>query len=230
MRVPKLHRWGLTPKAARDLQLRLRDRVERADRFGDVRLVAGVDVSVKNDRATAAVVVLRASDLEPIEQRVHIARCAFPYVPGLLAFRELPAILGAFEKVENAPDLVLADGQGTAHPRRFGIACHLGLWLDLPSIGCGKTLLCGEHAEPAAKAGSHTPLVEKGEVIGAAVRTKDRTNVVYVSVGHRVSLPAAIRWTLRLTNGYRLPEPTRLADRAAGGATLVPKLVQGGLF
>ena len=141
----------------------------------------------------------------------------FPYVPGLLSFRELPLVLRAFEEMASAPDLVFVDGQGIAHPRRFGIAAHLGLLLDVPTIGCAKSWLIGDHEEPGMEAGSYTPLVDGGETIGAVVRTRSGVKPVYVSIGHKVSLEQAVQWVLACCRGYRLPEPTRMAHQAAGG-------------
>lgn len=141
----------------------------------------------------------------------------FPYVPGLLSFREVPAILAAFEKVREKPDLLLADGQGLAHPRRFGLACHLGVLLDLPAIGCAKSLLVGHHALLGAAPGSWADVVDRGEVVGIALRTKAGTKAIYVSIGHKIDLATAAQVVIDCTRGYRLPEPTRLADRAAAG-------------
>ena len=200
----------MTPREAAELQLRLRGRVIRA---GSVRprLVAGVDVSVKGDVARAAVVILR--DLEPVEEVAVERRVGFPYVPGLLSFRELPPLLAAWKRVKTVPDVLIVDGQGYAHPRRFGLACHLGVLLDLPAIGCAKSRLIGEHEDPPPGRGAWTPLVDGGEVIGAALRTRHGRNVVYVSIGHRVTLAAAIRVVLACAPRYRLPEPQRLADQ-----------------
>jgi len=203
-------RTPLTPREAAELQLRLRDRVIRAGRVRP-RLVAGVDVSVKGDVARAAVVVLR--DLEPVEEVAVERRVAFPYVPGLLSFRELPPLLAAWKKVRTRPDVIIVDGQGYAHPRRFGLACHLGVLLDLPTIGCAKSRLVGEYEEPPPPRGAWTPLVDRDEVIGAALRTQHGRNVVYVSIGHRVTLAAAIRVVLACAPRCRLPEPQRLADQ-----------------
>jgi deoxyribonuclease V len=206
----------MTPAAAIRLQLRLRDRVERRNRVGRVRLVAGIDVSVKDGRSRAAVVVLDAATLATVEERTAERAVPFPYVPGLLSFREIPVILPAFRKLRARPDLAIVDGMGLAHPRRFGLACHLGVLLDLPTIGCGKSLFVGTHDEPARARGSSAPLVHEGETIGAAVRTQDGVNVVYASIGHRVSLATAIKWILRTSTRYRLPEPIRSADHLAG--------------
>ncbi len=203
-------RMPLTPAGAIRIQLVLRDRVIRQ---GTVRprLVAGADVSIRGDVARAAVVVLR--DLEPVEEAVAERGVAFSYVPGLLSFRELPPLLEAWKKVKTRPDVVIVDGQGLAHPRRFGLACHLGVLLDVPTIGCAKSLLIGEHEDPAPERGSWAPLIDRGELIGAALRTQHGRNVVYVSIGHRVTLSAAIRVVLACAPRYRLPEPQRLADR-----------------
>ena len=203
-------RVPLTPREAAEVQLRLRGRVLRTGAVRP-RLVAGADVSVKGDVARAAVVVLQ--DLEPVEEVAVERRVTFPYVPGLLSFRELPPLLAAWRKVKTRPDVVIVDGQGYAHPRRFGLACHLGVLLDLPTIGCAKSRLTGEYEEPPPPRGAWTPLVDKGEVIGAALRTQHGRNVVYVSIGHRVTLVTAIRVVLACAPRYRLPEPQRLADQ-----------------
>jgi deoxyribonuclease V len=213
------HPWNVTPARAVEIQNRLRGRVERRPRLGALRRVAGIDISVKDGRARAAVVVLTFPDLETAEASVVERPCRFPYVPGLLAFREAPSILAAFRRLRTRPDFLLFDGQGIAHPRRFGIAAHLGVLLDLPSIGCAKSRLIGAHAEPGAAAGSWAPLVDGGETIGAALRTREGVKPVYVSIGHRVDLETAVDLVMRCTRGYRLPEPTRRAHRAAGDAT-----------
>jgi len=197
------------------LQLRLRGRVERRDRIGRVRRIAGIDVGVRDGRARAAIVVM-TPELEVVETRTAEVAASFPYVPGLLAFRELPAIRRAFRGLTNKPDLAVVDGHGVAHPRRFGIACHVGVEFGVPSIGCGKSLFVGEHDEPGADRGSWAELRHRGETIGAAVRTREGVRVVYVSTGHRVSLSTAIRWILRLAPRYRIPEPIRAADARAG--------------
>lgn len=200
-----------SPAEARGIQERLRSRVLRR---GSPRweLVAGVDVSERGDEARAAVVVLDR-ELRPVEEAVAAARVPFPYVPGLLSFREIPPLLEAWRKLRCRPDLLIVDGQGYAHPRRFGLACHLGVMLDVPSIGCGKTRLLGAHDEPARSRGSWAPLEDGGETVGAALRTRTGTRVVYVSVGHRISLAAAVDAVLDCAPRFRLPEPQRLADR-----------------
>lgn len=213
------HSWQLPPAEAVLLQNELRQRVERADRLPEIRHVAGVDVGFEaNGRVTrAAVAVLAFPGLELVETAV--ARCVteFPYVPGLLAFRELPAVLAALANLKNAPDLILCDGQGIAHPRRFGIASHLGVLLDLPTIGAAKTRLIGVHAEPPDVKGAWTPLTDRAETIGAVVRTRAGVKPIYVSIGHRVSLKTAVRLTLECLTRYRLPETTRHAHRLASG-------------
>jgi deoxyribonuclease V len=165
---------------------------------------------------TAAVVVLNYPGLEIVEVQTVTGRVTFPYVPGLLSFREIPLIIPAFEKISNTPDLVLMDGQGFAHPRRIGIACHLGLFLGIPTIGCAKSRLIGEYQEPRLKRGNWSELTDNGEVIGAVLRTKDNVKPVYVSTGHMIDLKSAVHWVGACCRGYRLPEPTRLAHQAAG--------------
>jgi deoxyribonuclease V len=152
-----------------------------------------------------------------VETRVVTSELDFPYIPGLLSFRESPLILSICEKLSVTPDILLVDGQGIAHPRRFGLASHLGLLLNLPTIGCAKSLLCGIHETRGAEPGSYAEVTDEGETIGAALRTKMGVKPVYVSIGHRVDLKTAIHWVMNCCRGYRLPEPTRLAHLAAGG-------------
>ncbi len=194
-------------------QDRMRERVERADRLGDVRLLAGADVAYHRSAEVlyAAVVVLEAATLRLVEARTVAAPVTFPYVPGYLTLREAPPVLEAFGRLTRSPDLLLVDGHGWAHPRRFGIACHLGVALDLPAIGVAKSVLVGSHEQPGPARGSVTPLLHEGDPIGATVRTRDGVAPVWVSTGHRVSLPTAVRWVLACGAGYRIPEPTRLA-------------------
>jgi deoxyribonuclease V len=222
MKARRLHRWDLTPKEAIALQERLRGRVVRTDRVGAVRRVAGIDVGFEEDgRITrAAVAVLDYPSLALVEQVVVRVATVFPYVPGLLSFREAPAVLAALEKVRVAPDLILYDGQGIAHPRRFGIASHVGLLLDCPSIGVAKTRLVGVHGTPPNRRGAWTPLRDAAgshrvETIGAVLRTRAGVKPLYVSIGHRVSLATAVRWTMACVTRYRLPETTRWAHRLA---------------
>jgi deoxyribonuclease V len=186
---------------------------------GEIRRVAGVDIAVDRARArgTGSVVVLGYPELEVVEVAVEEAPLTFPYVPGLLSFREVPVLRAAFRRLAGPFDLLLVDGQGLAHPRRFGLACHLGLLLDVPAIGCAKSRLVGEHASPDEAAGSRSDLLDDGEVIGGVLRTRDGVKPVFVSAGHRIGLAEAEAWVLRCCRGYRLPEPTRLAHQAAGG-------------
>ena len=219
MKLLNLHSWQVGTARARELQLELASRVSRTNEVVSPRFIAGVDISVDRIRGTArgAVVVLSYPELELAETRVVEGKVDFPYVPGLLSFREAPLTLAAFERLDITPDLVLFDGQGIAHPRRMGLASHLGLFLDTPTIGCAKSRLCGSHQIPPQEAGGYAELVDGEEIIGAALRTKAGTKPVYVSIGHRVDLQASIYWVMRCCRGYRLPEPTRLAHLAAGG-------------
>lgn len=209
------HPWDLTPQQALNLQRELAARVITHDQLDKVKLVAGTDVSYQKhgDRLVAAVVVLNAHTLEVVEIATAEATVQFPYIPGLFSFRELPPLLQAFAQLQHTPDLVVCDGQGLAHPRRFGLACHLGVLFDIPSIGCGKTRLIGQHTDPAPTRGASAPLLDKGETIGQVLRTKTHIQPLYVSIGHRVSLNTACDWVLKLAPKYRLPETTRQADQ-----------------
>ena len=219
MEIIQRHGWQVSTARALEIQMELAAQVSRTNNITSPHLIAGVDISV--DRAagegTGAVVVLSYPGLDLVETGVVTDRVSFPYVPGLLSFRESPLILAACEKLTVTPDLVMVDGQGVAHPRRMGLASHLGLFLNTPTIGCAKSRLCGHHEEPGAEAGNYAELTDGGEVIGAALRTRAGVNPVYVSIGHMVDLQAAIHWVLACCRGYRLPEPTRLAHQAAGG-------------
>jgi deoxyribonuclease V len=211
--IAHLHRWDLDTKAARALQESLASRVDVSRSLGPWETVAAADVSYskQSDRLYAAVVVVRAGSLELIERACVIGSAAFPYVPGLLSFRELPPVLEAFGQLATVPDVVLCDGQGFAHPRRFGLACHLGLWLDLPTIGCAKSRLLGTYDEPGPQRGDRSRLLDGDEVIGAVVRTRTRVKPLYVSAGHRCDLEAAVAVTLATAVSYRLPVPARMA-------------------
>lgn len=207
------HRWKLTPGQAVDLQRKLAARVETRDRFPrPIRAIAGVDASFHGDRAVGAVVVLSYPDLQVVEERVAKTPLRFPYVPGLLSFREIPAVLAAWSRLRCRPEILMCDGHGIAHPRRFGLASHLGVLLSMPSIGCAKSLLCGKHAPLAIPRGATSPILFDGCVVGAAVRTRDGIAPVYVSTGHRISLASSIRIVLKCAR-TRIPEPTRRADR-----------------
>jgi deoxyribonuclease V len=221
----QLHPWSVTPRQAAGIQAGLRDRLDLTWDGRVVDLVAGIDVSVVRDTARAAVVVLGFPDLRPRTSVTAEMKTPFPYVPGLLSFREGPVILAAWEKLDRKPDLVLFDGQGTAHPRGMGIAAHMGLWLDVPTIGVAKSRLCGVAMEPGAHRGAVADLLDEADprrVLGAVVRTKDATHPVFVSPGHRIDLAHAVEFTLRCVASHRLPEPTRWAHHVAGGGTLPP--------
>ncbi len=189
----------------------------RRDRLGGIRRVAGVDVAFADRGATtcAAVVVMSWPGMEVVDEARAQRATSFPYVPGLLSFRELPAVLAAFEQLRARPDLLLCDGQGIAHPRRFGIACHLGVWLDLPAIGVGKSRLVGTFTEPGRARGERSPLMDGDELLGAVLRTRAGVKPLFVSPGHRVSIDTAVHWVLECAPRFRLPEPIRAADRLA---------------
>ena len=219
MKIFQRHAWPLTVEEAIAIQQQLRGDVITSDRMEPVQYVAGVDVGFEASGtiSRAAVAVLSFPALQLQETALARTPTTFPYVPGFLSFREIPAILDALEKINTTPDLILCDGQGLAHPRRFGIACHLGLIVDIPTIGVAKSLLIGKHEEVPEQRGSWQPLVNKGETIGAVLRTRMGTKPLYISSGHRVSLPTAIEYVLRCTPKYRLPETTRIADKLASG-------------
>ena len=228
----RLHRWDVTPAEARALQVEFRNGLELRDRLGRIRRVAGADVAFDSGgrgtrppqgrgEAIAAVVLFSYPGWEELECAVARRPLEFPYVPGLLSFREIPVILAALEGLREAPDLIFCDGQGYAHPRRFGLASHLGVLLDVPTIGCAKSRLIGEPAAaggPGARAGAWTPLVDRGERIGAVVRTRSGARPMYISCGHRVSLERAVALTLEACDGPRVPLPTRRADRSVAQA------------
>ena len=223
MQYRQLHPWNVTPEEARGIQNSLRELVVHTDEFGDIRTVAGVDLGFKKDFARASVVVLNFPELEFIDGVMVESSVRFPYIPGLLSFRETPPLLKAFDQLKTEPDLIIADGQGLAHPRRLGIACHLGLLLDKPAIGCAKSRLLGKHNEPDREKGAYEYVRDKGEIIGAAVRTRRDTSIVYVSIGHRICLGSAVRLTLRCCKRFRLPETTRYAHNAAAGRVAMPE-------
>jgi len=233
----KRHAWRVAPERARAIQEELRIEWEGADRLPEIRTVAGLDAafvltgsqalkkcrSRRNalrdaNRAIGCVVVFRFPEMQEVERASAVVPLHFPYIPGLLSFREIPALFAALRKLRKLPDLLFCDGQGYAHPRRFGLACHLGVLLDRATIGCAKSLLVGSHGELGEEAGSWTPLVDEragGERIGAAVRTRNGVRPIYVSQGHRIGLATAIRLTLEVADGVRIPKPTRAADAFA---------------
>ena len=232
----QLHGWNLTPKEAVGLQKRLRERVRIEPLKKRIETIAGADISFNKFSPTvyAGVVVLRLPSLEVVEEAGVVSESKFPYVPGLLSFRETPSVLEAWAKLKTEPDALMLDGQGLAHPRRVGIACHVGLIIKRPTLGCAKSILVGKYEEPPPERGQWSPMVDKGETVGAALRTKTRVQPVYVSPGHLIDLAGAVELALRCDGGYRVPEPTRRAhllvnalrrgergeERADGQATL----------
>jgi deoxyribonuclease V len=224
VQIQQLHGWDLSNTEAIALQKKLAERVDVRAPLTNFELVAGADISYErfSDVFYAGVVVIRVADGTIVEKQSAVRRSPFPYIPGLLSFREAPALLEAFAKVESKPDVIMLDGQGLAHPRRFGLACHVGLWLERPSVGCAKTVLIGTFKDLGDQPGSLAPLCHREEVLGSAVRTKKRTKPVLVSAGHQIDLPSSVRVVLGTCKGYRIPEPTRQAHlfvnqlRAAG--------------
>ncbi len=218
MKITPLHEWNLTTQQAIELQKQLAYEVVREDRFDKpVETVAGIDLGydLKTDMCRAVVVVLNFPSLELIESAEAIMTIQFPYVPGLLSFRETPVAIKALEKLQNAPDLILCDGQGIAHPRRFGIACHIGLFTNIPSISVAKSLLIGKYGALDETRGSTAPLTHYNEEVGIVLRTKNKVQPVYVSIGHKISIETATDYVLQCATKYRLPETTRLADQMA---------------
>ena len=229
--------WDGSIAAARTMQSELAKRVSLRDDFPEPRVLAGFDVGFEEEGAItrAAVVLLDAATLQSVES--HIARIgtSMPYVPGLLSFRELPALMAALAMLTRTPDLVFVDGQGIAHPRRLGIAAHFGVATGLPALGVAKKVLAGRHDDPGPTPGDRAPLMHRGEQIGWALRSKPRCNPLIVSPGHRISMDTAVEWVVRTLRGYRLPEPTRLADRIASRRGELPaggtdSLDNGSLF
>ncbi len=223
MHVNPLHSWDVTVSEAAGIQRDLAARVAGSRSFsGDPRLVAGVDLSVDRVRkwGRAAVVVLRYRDLSVVEVRTVETEITWPYVPGYLSFREAPVVLQACAALKNQPDVVIVDGQGIAHPRGLGLASHLGLFLDVTTVGCAKSLLCGKHSALADERGSIADIIFDGRVVGVALRTRAGVKPVYVSIGHKTDLATAVDWVLHCASRYRLPEPTRLAHLAASGKFL----------
>jgi deoxyribonuclease V len=208
------HSWDLQPKEAINLQRQLSNKIIRRSCISpkSVLTVAGIDTSYRGDAACTAVVVVRLRDLQIIEHSAAVKKTNFPYVPGLLTFREGPAILEALGKLKNSPDILIFDGQGIAHPRRFGIACHIGLLVDIPSIGCAKTKLTGSYKEPHSDKGSFSYLTDRAKTVGAVVRTRKAVKPVFVSIGHRVNLRDSIKLVLQCCSKFRLPETIRQAD------------------
>ncbi len=222
MKINYLHSWQVSPKQAEEIQRKLAVQLSFKNEVLNPRFIAGVDISRQNSKgmARSAIVILNFPELIVVEIQTAEGQMSFPYIPGLLSFRESPLILAACEKVSTIPDLILVDGQGIAHPRGFGIASHLGLLLDIPTIGCAKSLLWGKHEPVDAQVGSYKEIVDQDKIIGAALRTKEGMAPIYVSIGHKVDLPAALHWVMACCRGYRIPEPIRLAHLVAGGKVL----------
>jgi deoxyribonuclease V len=214
------HPWSVTPARAIEIQRELAAKVRVRPPRGPLRRVAGLDAAFSRDGrfCIAAAVVWDRFSGKVVEQHIARRRLRFPYVPGLLSFREAPALLAALRKLDATPDAIICDGQGIAHPRRFGIACHIGLIAGLPALGCAKSRLTGDHFQPGPQRGARVPLIDKGEVIGAVLRMRDGVKPVYISIGHDFDLGSAIRIVLQCSAGYRLPEPTRLADSLVASA------------
>ena len=205
------HAWDVSPGEAVAIQRELAAHVREEPLGKEVETVAGLDVSIRGDLVQAAVSVLRLPELEIVDEAVWRDEVRFPYVPGLLSFREMPAVLPALASLSIRPDVFMTDSQGRAHPRRFGLACHLGVLLDWPALGVAKSRLTGRYEEPEAEKGARAPLRHRGETVGTVLRTRTGVNPVYVSVGHRMTLDEAVGLTLACTSRYKLPEPTRLA-------------------
>jgi len=230
MKIVCPHPWNVSPAEAMEIQRQLRGKVSKERSFGEVHTVAGVDVGFKGEVARAAVVVLSYPELQPLDYSVAELPVEFPYIPGLLSFREGPSVLAALEKLTTEPDLFIFDAQGLAHPRRMGLASHIGVIIDRPSIGCAKSRLCGTHHQPGPERGSYVHLYDDGEIIGAVVRTRTGVKPLYVSIGHRIDLESAIEYVLGCCRNHRLPETTRYAHRVAGGERLQIKASQPSLF
>jgi deoxyribonuclease V len=217
MQIDWRENWAASVTEAKLIQEQLRNQVITKDDLGTVNYVAGVDAGFleHNQITQAAIAVLTFPQLELVEQAIAKITTTFPYIPGYLSFREIPAILEAFKKLQITPNLILCDGQGLAHPRRFGLACHLGVLLDLPTIGVAKSLFVGKHEELAAEKGSWQPLIDKQETIGLVLRSRTNVKPIYISIGHKISLPTAKDYVMKCLTKYRLPETTRWADKLA---------------
>ena len=222
VKIQQLHAWQISTEQAKQIQLELASQVSHKSDAIKPRFIAGVDISAPDAKgiALAAAVILNYPELEVIEVKTAEDKLSLPYIPGLLSFREAPLVLAACQKLSTEPDIILVDGQGIAHPRRFGIASHIGLLLNTPTIGCAKSRLCGKHAPVNAEAGAYAKLTDKDEIIGVAMRTKTGANPIYVSIGHKIDLTTAIHWVIKCCRSYRLPEPCRLAHLAASGKSI----------
>jgi deoxyribonuclease V len=222
VKIEKLHDWRITVFEAKQIQRELASKVSHQGNNIRPKFICGVDISAPNTAgfARAAAVVLNYPELETVEVKTIEDKPNFPYIPGLLSFREAPLILTVCEQLSIEPDLLIVDGQGIAHPRRFGIASHLGVILNIPTIGCAKSRLCGTHSPVTSEAGDYAELTDNGDVIGVALRSKVGTKPIYISIGHMIDLPTAIDWVRRCCRSYRLPEPSRLAHIAASGKSM----------
>jgi len=213
-----LHKWRVSPARAIKIQKELAERIVKKGKLGKIEYIAGMDVSAgrKGKPATAAIVLLEYPSLKKVAVVIERGRLELSYVPGLLSFREAPLLIGAAAKLAVEPDLIMVDGQGIAHPRRMGLASHIGLLLEKPTIGCAKSLLCGSYQQPGVEPGSYSEIIDSGETIGAVLRTRENVKPVFVSTGHMIGLEEAISLTLKTCRGFRLPEPVRLAHIEAG--------------
>jgi deoxyribonuclease V len=218
MKINDLHPWNPSYQEAKQLQTQLASKISTENQVNKVRLIAGIDVSVISpDSGRAGLVILSYPELELIEVVQFEGALNFPYIPGLLSFRELPLALAAFKKLSSRPDIVLVDGQGLAHPRGLGLASHLGLIIETPTIGCAKSLLCGKHGPVGIVPGCSKHIEYNGSIVGTALRTKLNVKPVFISIGHMIDLQSSVDWTLKCCRGYRLPEPSRLAHQASKG-------------
>ncbi len=231
---PALHAWDLSPHDAQRVQARLRERLVLSWDGRSISSVGGVDVGFRREKAVAAVVIFSYPDLAPLTSALGEVTVTFPYIPGLLAFREGPSVVAAWDRLRIKPDLVFFDAQGIAHPRGIGLASHMGLWLDRPSIGVAKSRLYGRHRTPGPSRGDLTELRDENDperVIGAVIRTRERTSPLYISPGHRIDVATSVEFVLACCTGFRLPEPTRWAHRVASGEPFPSGLwEQGRLF
>ncbi len=220
MRIKENHEWDVSVDEAREIQKSLTRKVKIEDGFKEVRLVGGADVSFRRGRGCAACVVMRFPGLDTVEEVMAEGRVSFPYIPGLLTFREGPLLLEALMRLETEPDVIVFDGQGIAHPQGLGLAAHMGVLLGRPTVGCAKNRLVGEYREPGLERGSFSPLIFEGRRVGSAVRTRTNVKPVFVSPGNLVGLKSSVELVLDCSKGYRIPEPTRIADRNCGKRTL----------
>jgi deoxyribonuclease V len=220
--INNLHGFDFSYIEAIKLQINLASSIIRVDELNEVNLIAGIDVSLGRQGSTgrAAVVVIRYPTGEIVAESIHEGPVQIPYIPGLLSFRELPLIIPALEQLNVEPDLFIVDGQGIAHPRRLGIASHLGLFTGKPTIGCAKSRLCGNHREVGIRVGDAEDLIDDNEIIGKVLRTRERSKPIFISIGHKISLETASNWMVKLSKGYKLPEPVRRAHIAAGRSKL----------